>query len=91
MSANSSSSLLIHIARSDIAMFRFLLEARGHTGFFTVLDSHAALLKLFFSPDQESLIMKELAAMFQTVPFSWSERPLSAYLHHSVKDLVKDF
>lgn len=48
-----SARLYAKIAREDIALFKFLLEAHGHLGLMSVMDSHAAVVKLSYSPEME--------------------------------------
>jgi hypothetical protein len=48
-----SSRLYVRLAQEHIALFKFLLEAHGHLGYMSVVDRHAAILKLSYSPDCE--------------------------------------
>lgn len=48
-----SARLYVRVAPSDIALFRFLLEAHDNLALFTVVDRARAVLLLRFSPDQE--------------------------------------
>jgi hypothetical protein len=48
-----SSRLYVRLKQEHIALFKFLLEAHGHLGYMSVVDRHAAILKLSFSPDCE--------------------------------------
>ena len=48
-----SSRLYLRLKQEHIALFKFLLEAHGHLGYMSVVDRHAAILKLSFSPDCE--------------------------------------
>ena len=52
--------LLVRLAPEDVAMFRFLLEARDNLAGFTVLDRREALLKVFGSAHQEQAIYSAL-------------------------------
>lgn len=70
-----SASLLIHIAPEHIAIFRFLLEAYGHTAFFTVLERRTALLRLIFSPHYKAAVQNALTEMAQSIPFSVKKWP----------------
>lgn len=48
-----SSRLYVRLKQEHIALFKFLLEAHGHLGYMSVVDRHAAILKLSYSPDCE--------------------------------------
>ena len=65
----------VRIARRDIALFRFLLEAEDNIGYMSVLDCHAAILKVVFSPHQEREMRACLETMRQSVAFEVIERP----------------
>ena len=65
-----SASLLVRLAPEHTAMFRFLLEAYGHTVYFTVLERDAALLRLVFSPHCAAAAREALAQMARSLPFS---------------------
>ena len=69
--------LLVRLAPSAVAMFRFLLEGYGHLALFTVLDRQEALLKLVFSPHQEGTVRDALAAIAERVEISVEPWPLS--------------
>ncbi|MBQ9452388.1 MAG: DUF4911 domain-containing protein [Desulfovibrio sp.] len=73
--ASHSASLLIYIAPEQIAIFRFLLEAYGHTAFFTVLERRTALLRLIFSPHYKTAVQNVLTEMAQSIPFSVKKWP----------------
>lgn len=64
-----SASLLVRLAPEHTAMFRFLLEAYGHTVYFTVLE-RAALLRLVFSPHCAAAAREALAQTARSLPFS---------------------
>lgn len=49
----SSQRLYIRIAPRDIALFRFLMEAHDNLALFTMVDRRAAVLLIWFSPDQQ--------------------------------------
>ncbi len=74
----ASRFLLVRLAPSSVAMFRFLLEGYGHLALFTVLDRQAALLKLVFSPHQEGAVREALAAIAETVDIGVEAWPLPA-------------
>ncbi|SHN54362.1 DUF4911 domain-containing protein [Desulfovibrio litoralis] len=48
-----SAKLYVKIAKQDIAMFRFLLEAHENLGLMSVVDPRVAWLKIRFSEDQK--------------------------------------
>ncbi len=51
--AKHSNYLLIRIDPTQVGTFRFLLEAYGHIGYFSVINKYDALLKMVFSPHME--------------------------------------
>lgn len=61
-----------------MALFRFLLEARGHLAYFTVLDRRRALVRVVFSPDMAGELERNLADMAESVPFSILGTPQGA-------------
>lgn len=74
--ASPVDKMLVRIAPADIAMFRFLLESHENLAQFTVLERKTALLKVFFSPDQESEALRTLAEMAEVVEFELLPWPL---------------
>lgn len=72
-----SSCLLVRICPKDIGLFRFLLEAYEHVGYFSVLERHTALLKVVFSPDMEEQARKALEEIAQDVALSMEEYPFA--------------
>ena len=72
-----SSCLLVRICPKDIGLFRFLLEAYEHVGYFSVLERHTALLKVVFSPDMEEQARKALEEIDQDVALSMEEYPFA--------------
>ena len=65
-----SSRLYLRLDTRHIAVFKFLLEAHGHLGIMSVTDSHAAILKISYSPDQEPDMRAFLEEIRDAVPFS---------------------
>ena len=63
-----SARLYLRLAPRDIALCRFLLEARDNLGYLTVLDRSAALLELVHSPGQEREVRSALEEIAQDVP-----------------------
>ncbi len=47
-----SARLYVRVQPRDIALFRFLLEARDNLALFSVADRRQGILQLRFSPDQ---------------------------------------
>ncbi|WP_243361217.1 DUF4911 domain-containing protein [Fundidesulfovibrio terrae] len=69
-----SSRLYVKLASADFALFKFLLEAHGHLGIMTVMDRHAAVAKLSYSPDCERemrafLEEAETSVAFEVIDF----------------------
>ncbi len=58
-----SEALLVCLPRSQVGLFRFLLEAHDHVALFTVCDRHVASLKVIFSPHQADAVQTALAAI----------------------------
>ena len=75
---DKSMFLLVRLAPSSVALFRFLLEGYGHLALFTVLDRQAALLKLVFSPHQEGAVREARAALAESVDMAVEPWPLTA-------------
>lgn len=76
--AVTSEMLLIRIAPRDTGLFRYLLEGGGeHLAMLTVLDPHAALFKLLFSPHQREEVLELLQGMRVTVPFEVRDWPFA--------------
>ncbi|MBQ9406872.1 MAG: DUF4911 domain-containing protein [Desulfovibrio sp.] len=70
-----SASLLVRLAPEHTAMFRFLLEAYGHTAYFTVLERQTALLRLLFSPHCLEQAYRVLTEIGQSLPLCVTEWP----------------
>ena len=68
---------LIRVVPANVALFRFLLEAYGHVGYFSVLERSTALIK-FVAPracaDTARSVLKEIA---QTIPLTVEPWPFS--------------
>ncbi len=65
-----SARLYLRLAPKDIALCRFLLEARDNLGYLTVLDRSAAVLELVHSPGQAREVREALAEMAEAFPFT---------------------
>lgn len=63
-----SASLLVRLAPGDTALFRFLLEAYGHTAYFTMLEKRTSLARVIFSPHQAQAVRAALRAIGQSLP-----------------------
>lgn len=63
-----SARLLLTLRPQDVGMFRFLLEGYDNAATFTVLDAHAATLKLGYSPQEEGRVRRLLADIAQSLP-----------------------
>jgi len=63
-----SSRVYVKLARDHIGLFRFLLEAHGHLGIMSVLDRHAAVAKVSYSPDCEREVRAFLEEAREAVP-----------------------
>ncbi len=62
-----SRRLYLRLASADMALLKFLLEAQGHVGILSVVDRHAAVAKLTYSPDMEREVLEFLEQARQTV------------------------
>ncbi len=70
-----SACLYLRLAKSDVGMFRFLLEAEDNLGYMTVVDRKAAVVQFVFSPHQEKAARAYLESMRPLVPFSLEYDP----------------
>ena len=70
-----SGRLLVRLAPADVALFRFLLEAYENLAFFTTLERRTALLKVMYSPQQESAVRAALAEIGESVPLKVEDWP----------------
>lgn len=71
----SSASLLVRLAGSDVAMFRFLLEAHDNLALFSVLEKRPALLRLFFAPESRAEVMAALEGIASAIRLEVMEWP----------------
>lgn len=74
-----SERLYVELAPERMALFRFLLEARGHAAYFTVLDRRRALVRVVFSPDCAAEVEQALADMARDMPLTIIRPPLGAH------------
>lgn len=63
-----SSRVYVKLAREHVGLLRFLLEAQSHVGILSVLDRHAAIAKITFSPDCERELRAFLEQARGTLP-----------------------
>ena len=70
--------LLLQLDKRDISLFRFLLEAYGHAGYFTVLERHSALLKFACPKDCEGYARQVLGEIAETLTLSVKPWPIAA-------------
>jgi len=69
-----SARVYLRLAPRDIALCRFLLEARDNLGYLTVLDRTAAVLELVHSPGQEREVREALAGIGQEISLALLEQ-----------------
>ncbi len=55
--------MYVRVARTDVAMLRFLLEAEDNLGYLTVVDRSQAVAKLVYAPGAEADIERFLASL----------------------------
>ena len=60
----------IRLAERDIALFRFLLEAYDHVGYFTVLEHKTALLKFVCPSDMKACAARTLEEISLNLPLT---------------------
>jgi len=76
--AAHSARVLVRLDASSVGLFRFLLEAWDNLAGFTVLDREEALLQVFFSPHQESLLHRVLTIIGTEIPLTIMPWPVGA-------------
>ncbi|WP_462325183.1 DUF4911 domain-containing protein [Desulfoplanes sp.] len=54
--AGWSDHLYVHIARSDIALFKFILESWDNLAYLSVLDKYRAMVRITFAPDSRQTV-----------------------------------
>ena len=64
-----SSRLYVRLAPKDVAMFRFLLEAEENLAYMSTVDRWACVLRVTFSPHQETAVRRYLETMREKIPF----------------------
>lgn len=64
-----SRRLYLELAASEVAMFRFLLEAYDNLAYFTVADRRRAVLKIVYAPDARRDLDCALNAIAREVNF----------------------
>ena len=63
-----SARLYLKLARPNVALFRFLLEAHDNLAVFTVADPAAAILQVRFSPHQVRQVRDFLREITDLIP-----------------------
>ncbi|GFK92662.1 hypothetical protein NNJEOMEG_00487 [Fundidesulfovibrio magnetotacticus] len=70
-----SARLYLRADPAHIALLRFLLEAHGHLGVLSTLDSHRAVLCIVHSPESATEMREFLEEARELVPFEVIPRP----------------
>ncbi|GAB6036746.1 hypothetical protein JCM15519_13050 [Fundidesulfovibrio butyratiphilus] len=60
--------LYLRVAPKHLALLKFFLEGAGHLGLLTVVDRHAAVVRLAYSPDMAREAAEFLDQISQAVP-----------------------
>ena len=66
--SQASKHCYLQIRRSDIAYFKFLLEAHDNLGVMTVLDKYAAVLRVSFAAGREEEIQDFFKGISRDIP-----------------------
>ncbi|MCR4665992.1 MAG: DUF4911 domain-containing protein [Desulfovibrio sp.] len=74
---SASSVTYIRLCPSDIAVFRFLLEAYEHVGYFSVLERQTSLLKFVYTEDMAQIAHRALREIAGSVPLTILPSPFS--------------
>ena len=64
-----SSRLYVRLAPKDVAMFRFLLEAEENLAYMSTVDRWSCVLRITFSPHQETSVRQYLETMRERILF----------------------
>lgn len=80
-----SDKMFISLPPQHVGMFRFLLEGYDHIASFTVLDRAEALLKVFFSPHQDTEARSALEDIAAVLPITVHPWPAAACCAESLK------
>ncbi|CCO23326.1 DUF4911 domain-containing protein [Maridesulfovibrio hydrothermalis] len=70
-----SSRIYIQIAPSDIAIFRFLMEAMDNLALFTVTDRFKGILLLRFSPHQKREFFEFMDGLKEEIDITYLPNP----------------
>ena len=73
----NSSRMYIQIAPSDIAIFRFLMEAVDNLALFTIADRFKGILLLRYSPHQEKEFRQFMNGLKQEIDIKFLPNPSS--------------
>lgn len=60
--------LYLRVAPRHLALLKFFLEGAGHLGLLTVVDRHAAVVRLAYSPDMAREAAAFLDQISQAIP-----------------------
>lgn len=69
--------MLVRVAKADIGMFRFLLEAYENLAFFTVLEREPPLLKLVFTAESKQETLQALTEIGRAINVELEDWPLT--------------
>ena len=65
-----SACLYVRLAPRDVAMFRFLLEAEDNLAYMSTVDRWTSVLRITFSPHQETALRRYLETLREKLAFS---------------------
>lgn len=65
-----SRRIYVRLAPADIAYFKFILESHDNMAYLSVVDRHAAVCRLVFTPGQEREVRQWLYGMRGDVAFT---------------------
>lgn len=71
-----SKRIYIQIKPSDIAIFRFLMEAADNLALFTIADRFKGILLIRYSPHQEREFFEFIAGMKEEIEITFVHTPL---------------
>lgn len=70
-----SAKLLVQLAKKDIAIFRYLLEAHENLALATTLERKTALLKVIYFQQSERDVIAALEDIRRAIPLNWQKWP----------------
>ena len=62
-----SAHLYVELARTDIALFKFILESCDNLAYLSVLDKYRALVRITFAEDMRETVISLMQSMEDTV------------------------